>query len=149
MRERGHGHITNVSSLGVQASTPRYSAYVASKAALDAFTRVVSAEQRGDGITFTTIHMPLVRTPMIAPTKLYESFPAISAEEAADDLRIDPTQAKDDGHTPRHRRRALLHARSGVSSTGCCTPRTRRSQSRRRPMAPRTRASRRAARRVP
>jgi short-subunit dehydrogenase/thioester reductase-like protein len=84
MRERGRGHVTNVSSLGVQASTPRYSAYVASKAALDAFTRVVSGELRGDGITFTTIHMPLVRTPMIAPTKLYESFPAITAEEAAD-----------------------------------------------------------------
>jgi short-subunit dehydrogenase len=85
MRERGSGgHVTNVSSLGVQASTPRYSAYVASKAALDAFTRVVSGELRGEGISFTTIHMPLVRTPMIEPTKLYESFPAISAEQAAE-----------------------------------------------------------------
>ena len=75
MRERKAGHIVNVSSIGVQASPPRFSAYVASKAALDAFTRVVSSETIGDNVTFTTIHMPLVRTPMIAPTKLYDSLP--------------------------------------------------------------------------
>jgi thioester reductase-like protein len=84
MRERGSGHIVNVSSIGVQTNPPRFSAYVASKAALDAFTRVVSSEVIGDGITFTTIHMPLVRTPMIAPTKMYDAFPAITPEEAAD-----------------------------------------------------------------
>ncbi len=84
MRERGSGHIVNVSSIGVQTNPPRFSAYVASKAALDAFTRVVSSEVIGDGVTFTTIHMPLVRTPMIAPTKMYDAFPAISPEEAGD-----------------------------------------------------------------
>jgi NAD(P)-dependent dehydrogenase (short-subunit alcohol dehydrogenase family) len=84
MKERGFGHIVNVSSIGVQTNPPRFSAYVASKAALDAFTRVVSSETIGDNITFTTIHMPLVRTPMIAPTKLYDSFPTISPDEAAD-----------------------------------------------------------------
>jgi NAD(P)-dependent dehydrogenase (short-subunit alcohol dehydrogenase family) len=84
MRERGRGHIVNVSTIGVQASPPRFSAYVASKAALDAFTRVVASETIGDGVTFTTIHMPLVRTPMIEPTKMYKAFPAISPEEAAD-----------------------------------------------------------------
>jgi NAD(P)-dependent dehydrogenase (short-subunit alcohol dehydrogenase family) len=84
MRERGSGHIVNVSSIGVQTNPPRFSAYVASKAALDAFTRVVSSEVIGDGITFTTIHMPLVRTPMIAPTKMYDAFPAISPDEAGD-----------------------------------------------------------------
>ncbi len=84
MRERGFGHIVNVSSIGVQTSPPRFSAYVASKSALDAWTRVVSSEVIGDGITFTTIHMPLVRTPMIAPTKLYDHFPTISPDEAAD-----------------------------------------------------------------
>ncbi|MEA2311924.1 MAG: hypothetical protein QOE28_1892 [Solirubrobacteraceae bacterium] len=84
MKERGSGHIVNVSSIGVQTNPPRFSAYVASKAALDAFTRVVSSETIGDGITFTTIHMPLVRTPMIAPTKIYDSFPTISPDEAAD-----------------------------------------------------------------
>jgi NAD(P)-dependent dehydrogenase (short-subunit alcohol dehydrogenase family) len=84
MRARKSGHIINISSIGVQTNPPRFSAYVASKAALDAFTRVVSSEVIGDGITFTTIHMPLVRTPMIAPTKMYDAFPAISPEEAAD-----------------------------------------------------------------
>ena len=84
MRERGSGHIVNISSIGVQTNPPRFSAYVASKAALDAFTRVVSSEVIGDGVTFTTIHMPLVRTPMIAPTKMYDAFPAISPDEAGD-----------------------------------------------------------------
>ncbi len=84
MRERGSGHVVNVSSIGVQTNPPRFSAYVASKAALDAFTRVVASEVIGDGVTFTTIHMPLVRTPMIAPTKMYDAFPTLSPEEAAD-----------------------------------------------------------------
>jgi NAD(P)-dependent dehydrogenase (short-subunit alcohol dehydrogenase family) len=84
MRARGSGHIVNISSIGVQTNPPRFSAYVASKAALDAFTRVASSEVLGDGVTFTTIHMPLVRTPMIAPTKMYDSFPAATPEEAAD-----------------------------------------------------------------
>jgi NAD(P)-dependent dehydrogenase (short-subunit alcohol dehydrogenase family) len=84
MRERGSGHIVNISSIGVQTSPPRFSAYVASKAALDAFTRVIASEVIGDGVTFTTIHMPLVRTPMIAPTKMYDAFPAITPEEAGE-----------------------------------------------------------------
>jgi NAD(P)-dependent dehydrogenase (short-subunit alcohol dehydrogenase family) len=84
MRERKSGHIVNVSSIGVQTNPPRFSAYVASKAALDAWTRVVSSETIGDNVSFTTIHMPLVRTPMIAPTKIYDSFPTISPDEAAD-----------------------------------------------------------------
>jgi NAD(P)-dependent dehydrogenase (short-subunit alcohol dehydrogenase family) len=84
MRERHKGHIVNVSSIGVQTNPPRFSAYVASKAALDAWTRVVSSEVVGDGVTFTTIHMQLVRTPMIAPTKLYDQFPTITPDEAAD-----------------------------------------------------------------
>jgi NAD(P)-dependent dehydrogenase (short-subunit alcohol dehydrogenase family) len=84
MRQRGRGHIVNISSIGVQTSPPRFSAYVASKAALDAFTRVVASEVIGDGVTFTTIHMPLVRTPMIAPTKMYSAFPTISPDDAAE-----------------------------------------------------------------
>jgi NAD(P)-dependent dehydrogenase (short-subunit alcohol dehydrogenase family) len=84
MRERKRGHIVNVSSIGVQTNPPRFSAYVASKAALDAFTRVVASEVIGDGVTFTTIHMPLVRTPMIAPTKMYSAFPTISPDDAAE-----------------------------------------------------------------
>ena len=84
MTERRFGHVVNVSSIGVQANPPRFSAYVASKAALDAFSRVVSSELIGDGVTFTTIHMPLVRTPMIAPTKIYDAFPTLTPEQAGD-----------------------------------------------------------------
>ncbi|MDP2713102.1 MAG: SDR family oxidoreductase [Solirubrobacteraceae bacterium] len=84
MRERGFGHVVNISSIGVQTNPPRFSAYVASKSALDAWTRVVSSEVIGDGVSFTTIHMQLVRTPMIAPTKLYDHFPTISPEQAGD-----------------------------------------------------------------
>jgi short-subunit dehydrogenase len=84
MRRQQRGHIVNVSSIGVQTSPPRFSAYVASKAALDAWSNVVSSELVGDGISFTSIHMPLVRTPMIAPTKLYDKFPTISPAQAAD-----------------------------------------------------------------
>ena len=84
MKERRSGHIVNVSSIGVQTNPPRFSAYVASKAALDAWTRVVSSELVGDNITFTTIHMPLVKTPMIAPTKMYDSIPTLTPDEAGD-----------------------------------------------------------------
>jgi NAD(P)-dependent dehydrogenase (short-subunit alcohol dehydrogenase family) len=82
MMSQRFGHIINVSSIGVQTGAPRFSAYVASKAALDAYSRIAAAETLGRGVTFTTIHMPLVRTPMIAPTKMYDAFPAISPEEA-------------------------------------------------------------------
>src|SRR3954451_17478298 len=84
MKERRFGHVVNVSSIGAQPNPPRFSAYVASKAALDAWTRVVSSETIGDNISFTTIHMPLVRTPMIAQTKIYDEFPTITPDEAAD-----------------------------------------------------------------
>ena len=84
MRARKSGHIINVSSIGTQTNPPRFSAYVASKAALDAFSRVIASEVIDDGVHLTTIHMPLVRTPMIAPTRMYDVFPAISPEEASE-----------------------------------------------------------------
>lgn len=84
MIERRFGHIVNVSSIGVQGIAPRFSAYVASKAALDYFAKIVATETHGAGITFTTVHMPLVRTPMIRPTKIYDAFPTKSPEQAAD-----------------------------------------------------------------
>jgi NAD(P)-dependent dehydrogenase (short-subunit alcohol dehydrogenase family) len=83
MRERKSGHIINVSSIGVQTNTPRFSAYVASKAALDAFSRCAAPECHGDNVEFTTIYMPLVRTPMIAPTDIYKAFPTMTPDEAA------------------------------------------------------------------
>jgi NAD(P)-dependent dehydrogenase (short-subunit alcohol dehydrogenase family) len=81
---RRGGHIINISSIGVQTNTPRFSAYVASKAALDAFSRCIASEVIDDGVHLTTIHMPLVRTPMIAPTKMYDRFPAMTPTEAAE-----------------------------------------------------------------
>jgi NAD(P)-dependent dehydrogenase (short-subunit alcohol dehydrogenase family) len=82
-RERRFGHVVNVSSAGVQASSPKYSAYIPSKAALDAFSEVVGTETLSDHITFTSIHMPLVKTPMIAPSRRLNPMPAISPEHAA------------------------------------------------------------------
>ncbi|PKH81588.1 SDR family NAD(P)-dependent oxidoreductase [Psychrobacter sp. 4Bb] len=80
---RQTGQIVNISSIGVLANSPRFSAYVASKAALDAFSRCLAAEVKGDNIKVTNIFMPLVRTPMIAPTKLYRYMPALMPDEAA------------------------------------------------------------------
>jgi NAD(P)-dependent dehydrogenase (short-subunit alcohol dehydrogenase family) len=84
MIEQRHGHIINISSIGVLSNAPRFSAYVASKSALDSFAACASSEFLDKGVHFTTINMPLVRTPMIAPTKMYENVPTLSPEQAAD-----------------------------------------------------------------
>ena len=84
MLARRQGHIINISSIGVLASPPRFSAYVASKAALDAFSWCAASEFADSNVRFTTINMPLVRTPMIAPTRLYDAFPALSPDQAAE-----------------------------------------------------------------
>jgi len=78
------GHVINISSIGVLTNAPRFSAYVASKAAMDAWARCAASEFADRGIEFTTINMPLVKTPMIAPTKLYDQVPTLSPEDAAD-----------------------------------------------------------------
>jgi short-subunit dehydrogenase len=83
MRERGSGHIINISTIGLQINTPRFAAYLASKAALDAFSRSIGPEVIGDGVHITTVYMPLVRTPMIAPTKIYDRLPTLTPEQAA------------------------------------------------------------------
>ena len=82
-RERQFGHVVNVSSAGVQARNPKYSSYLPTKAALDAFADVVASEMLSDHITFTNIHMPLVATPMIVPSHRLNPVPAISPERAA------------------------------------------------------------------
>ena len=84
MLQKKRGHVINISSIGVLSNAPRFSAYVSSKAALDAFSRCAVAEFSDSGIDFTTINMPLVRTEMIAPTKIYQHVPTLSPEEAAD-----------------------------------------------------------------
>lgn len=83
MRRRGQGHVVNVLSEGLLLHTPKFAAYLASKAALDEFSRCVAAEVRADGVRFTGVYMPLVRTPMIAPTAAYRGVPALRADEAA------------------------------------------------------------------
>jgi NAD(P)-dependent dehydrogenase (short-subunit alcohol dehydrogenase family) len=84
MRRRRSGHIINISSIGVQSYPPRFGAYVASKSALAALSRCVAPELADDGIAVTNIHMPLVRTPMIAPTGMYRNFPTIDSDQAAE-----------------------------------------------------------------
>jgi NAD(P)-dependent dehydrogenase (short-subunit alcohol dehydrogenase family) len=84
MIEHGGGHIINISSIGVLTRAPRFSAYVASKAALDAFSDCAASEFIDNNVHFTTINMPLVKTPMIAPTKLYNHVPTLTPEQAAD-----------------------------------------------------------------
>jgi len=86
MRAQGGAHVVNISSVGVLGRPPRFSAYVASKAALDAWTDIAASEAIRDHITFTTIHMPLVRTPMISPTKAYNNFTTISPGQAAEKI---------------------------------------------------------------
>ncbi len=83
MRERRSGQIVNVSTMGVQTNVPRFSAYIASKAALDAFSRSIASEIVDDRVAISTVYMPLVRTPMIEPTDHYRYFPALSPEQAA------------------------------------------------------------------
>lgn len=84
MRTRKEGQIVNVSTIGVQVNVPRYGAYLASKAALDAFCRVLAIEALNDGIKVTTIYMPLVKTPMMESTTIYDNFPMRSADQATD-----------------------------------------------------------------
>ncbi len=84
MMKQNRGQVINISSIGVLTQAPRFSAYVASKAALDSFTGCAASEFADNNITFTTINMPLVKTPMIAPTKLYNHVPTLTPEQAAD-----------------------------------------------------------------
>jgi NAD(P)-dependent dehydrogenase (short-subunit alcohol dehydrogenase family) len=84
MVAQGGGHVINISSIGVLTRAPRFSAYVASKAALDAWSECAASEFIDNNVHFTTINMPLVRTPMIAPTKIYNHVPTLTPEEAAD-----------------------------------------------------------------
>ncbi|HVO87163.1 MAG TPA: SDR family oxidoreductase [Casimicrobiaceae bacterium] len=83
MLEQKRGHVINISSIGVLSNAPRFSAYVASKAALDSWSACAASELLDKNVKFTTINMPLVRTPMIAPTRIYENVPTLSPEEAA------------------------------------------------------------------
>lgn len=85
MLERGDGHIISVATWGVLSeSSPLFSVYNASKAALSAVSRVIETEWAHKGVHSTTLYYPLVATPMIAPTKAYDGLPALTPAEAAD-----------------------------------------------------------------
>jgi len=86
MRERGFGTVVNVSSIGVLTRVPRFGAYIASKAALDTLCDAWQAETHADDVRFSTVHMSLVRTPMIEATTIYQRFPVLTPDQAADVL---------------------------------------------------------------
>jgi NAD(P)-dependent dehydrogenase (short-subunit alcohol dehydrogenase family) len=84
MLASGDGHIINVATWGVfSEASPLYSVYNASKAALSAVSRVIETEWGAKGVHSTTLYYPLVSTPMIAPTKDFERWPALTPREAA------------------------------------------------------------------
>jgi short-subunit dehydrogenase len=83
MVERESGQVVNISSWAALLRPARFSGYAASKAALEAWSDSVQGEVLDDGVVFTNVHMPLVRTPMIAPTKLYRRMPALTVDQAA------------------------------------------------------------------
>jgi short-subunit dehydrogenase len=86
MREQGDGHVVNISTLGVQNPSPRYSAYLASKAAFDTWVRCVAPELRGDGVDFTSMYFGLVHTRMSAATTMYRYMPGLTPAKAAEDV---------------------------------------------------------------
>lgn len=84
MAQRGAGQVINISSIGVLSNAARFAAYNASKAALEAFTRCAAAEYSERGVHFSVVNLPLVRTPMVEPTRIYRQFKLIAPERAAD-----------------------------------------------------------------
>jgi NAD(P)-dependent dehydrogenase (short-subunit alcohol dehydrogenase family) len=85
MLERGDGHIINVATWGVfSEASPLFSVYNASKAALSTVSRVIDTEWSDRGVKSTTLYYPLVKTPMIAPTKEFDRLPAMTPQEAAE-----------------------------------------------------------------
>jgi NAD(P)-dependent dehydrogenase (short-subunit alcohol dehydrogenase family) len=83
MRAQRFGHVVNLLTWGVQVKAPKFSAYIASKSALDVWSRIAGREAMADNVTFTNVRMSLVRTPMSAPTEAYSNARALSPEQAA------------------------------------------------------------------
>lgn len=83
MRARGSGHIVHSSSIGVLGNLPEFSAYVGSKAAMDAVLRIAGIESRADGVRVTNVHLPLVTTDMIAPSD-WSQYASLTLEEGVD-----------------------------------------------------------------
>jgi acyl-CoA synthetase (AMP-forming)/AMP-acid ligase II/short-subunit dehydrogenase len=84
MRQHGNGHIVNVATMGVNFPALRWSTYIASKSAFEAWLAGVGPEIRTDGVSVTSIHLQLVRSPMLGPFRMWRYIPGMSTEEAAD-----------------------------------------------------------------
>ena len=84
MRAQQFGHVVNIVTWGVQMKAPKFAAYIASKAALDTWSRVASRETYRDHVTFTNMRFALVRTPMVAPTEAYSERRALTPGQAAE-----------------------------------------------------------------
>ena len=83
MRAQGFGHVVNIVTWGVQMKAPKFSAYIASKTALDSWSRIAGREAYADGVTFTNMRFALVRTAMVVPTDAYDNRASMTAEQAA------------------------------------------------------------------
>jgi NAD(P)-dependent dehydrogenase (short-subunit alcohol dehydrogenase family) len=84
MRAQRFGHVVNIVTWGVQLKAPKFSAYIASKTALDTFSRIAGREAWADNVTFTNLRLSLVRTDMIVATEAYRRAPAKTPEQAAE-----------------------------------------------------------------
>ena len=84
MRAQRFGHVVNIVTWGVQMKAPRFTAYIASKTALDTWSRIAGRETYADNVTFTNIRFGFVRTPMVLPTREYAARRALTAEQAAE-----------------------------------------------------------------
>lgn len=88
LRERG-GHISNVLSMGVLIPGPYFSAYLASKAALDSFGDSLAAELSHEDLCVSAIYLPLVATEMMAPTEAYKNRNDVMTPPEAAELVLD------------------------------------------------------------
>jgi short-subunit dehydrogenase len=99
-RAQGHGHVVFSSTMSTQFPVPLFSAYVASKAAVESFAHSWNAELAHRGITATIVNFPMVRTEMSEATGIYKAMRMMSARRAGRwlvtavekrPLRISPT----------------------------------------------------------
>ena len=133
MRARKSGHIINISSIGTQTNPPRFSAYVASKAALDAFSRVIASEVIDD-------ERPHHDDPHAAGADADDRADAdvrhVPGDHARgggrDDRQGDGRPAEEGGDPARQLRRAALRGGAEGRATRSSTPPTSCSPSRRR-----------------
>lgn len=82
--QKNNGQLINVSAINVLLPTKfGWSAYQASKTAMDQWMRSNTPELIYNGIMVSTAYLPLVKTPMSEVNKNYKNHPAMSANDAA------------------------------------------------------------------